>query len=101
VCQVLHTDLNRIRDFTGSRTKIPKEKCIFWASSHLHLHIWSVNLYIKIRAVLFFALSNNFSFLYLSLYTAFESETWQFTETFEIDFGKNSLRFLWQYIYTF
>jgi hypothetical protein len=29
VCQVLHTDLNRIRDFTGSRTKIPKEKCIF------------------------------------------------------------------------
>jgi hypothetical protein len=56
--------------------------------------MWAVNWCIKIRAGLFFALSNNFSFLYLSLYTIFEFETWQFTETFEIDFGKNSLGFL-------
>jgi hypothetical protein len=33
-------------------------------------------------------------FLYLSLYTTFESVTWQFIETFEIDFGKNSSGFL-------
>jgi hypothetical protein len=42
----------------------------------------------------YFLPSNNFSFLYLSLYTIFESETWQFTETFEIEFGKNSSGFL-------
>jgi hypothetical protein len=53
-----------------------------------------VNRCIKIRAVLIFALSNNFSFLYLSLYTTFESETWQFTEMFEIEFGKNISEFL-------
>jgi hypothetical protein len=47
-----------------------------------------------IRAGLFFSLFNNFSFLYLSLYTTFESVTWQFIETFEIDFGKNSSGFL-------
>jgi hypothetical protein len=33
-------------------------------------------------------------FLYLSLYTTFKSETWQFIETFEIDFGKNTSGFL-------
>jgi hypothetical protein len=49
---------------------------------------------IKIRAGLIFALSNNFSFLYLSLYTTFEAETWQFTEMFEIEFGKNISEFL-------
>jgi hypothetical protein len=76
-------------------------ECIFWAPPHLHPHIWVVNWCIKIRADLFFALSNNFSFLYLSLYITFESETWQFTEAFDIDFGKNSSRFLWQYIFTF
>jgi hypothetical protein len=54
------------------------------------------------RSVLayFFSLSNNFSFC-ISLYTTFESETWQFTETFEIDFGKNSSGFLRQYIIYF
>jgi hypothetical protein len=62
--------------------------------TRLHPHIWVVNWCIKIRADIFFALSNNFSFLYLSLYTTFESETWQFTETFEVDFGKNSSGFL-------
>jgi hypothetical protein len=44
-------------------------ECIFWAPSHLAPHIWSVNSSIKIRTGLFFALANNFSFLYLSLYT--------------------------------
>jgi hypothetical protein len=46
------------------------------------------------RSVLAYFLPSNFSFLYLSLYTTFESKTWQFTETFEIDFGKNSSGFL-------
>jgi hypothetical protein len=31
---------------------------------------------------------------YLSLYTTFESKTWQFTEMFEIEFGKNISEFL-------
>jgi hypothetical protein len=51
------------------------------------------------RSVLvFFLQSHNFSFLYLSFYTTFESETWQFTETFEIECGENSLGFLLYYI---
>jgi hypothetical protein len=54
------------------------------------------------RSVLiFFCPSNNFSFLYLSLYITFESETLQFTKTFEIEWGKNCLEFLLYYIYTF
>jgi hypothetical protein len=60
---------------------------IFWAGSQLHPPIWAVNRCIKIRAGQIFSLSNNFSFLYLSLYTTFESKTWQFTEMFEIEFG--------------
>jgi hypothetical protein len=64
-------------------------------------NIWAINWCIKIVLSYFFALSNNFSFLYLSLYTTFESKTWQFTEIFEIEFGENNLGFLWQYIYTF
>jgi hypothetical protein len=49
----------------------------------------------------YFLPSNKFSFLYLSLYRTFESETCQFTGTFEKDFGKNSSGFLRWYIYTF
>jgi hypothetical protein len=45
-------------------------------SFQVHHHIWNVNWCIKIRAGLFFALSNNFSFLYLSLYITFESKNW-------------------------
>jgi hypothetical protein len=67
---------------------------IVFSEHHFTYTPISVNSCIKIRAGLFFALSNNFSFLYLSYYITFESETWQFTKTFEIDFGKNSLGFL-------
>jgi hypothetical protein len=41
-----------------------------------------------------FPLLNNFSFLYPSHYTTFESETWQFTKTFDKEYGKNSSEFL-------
>jgi hypothetical protein len=42
----------------------------------------------------FFPLTNHFSFLYLSHHTIFESKTLQFTETFEIECGENTLVFL-------
>jgi hypothetical protein len=56
--------------------------------------IRAVQRCIKIHASTFFLLTNNFSFLYLSHHTIFESETLQFTETFEIECGKNTLVFL-------
>jgi hypothetical protein len=42
-----------------------------------------------------FSLSNNFCFLYLSHYTTFEYETWQFTETSDIECGK----IFWDFYY--
>jgi hypothetical protein len=52
--------------------------------------IRTINRCIKTCVVPLFALSNNFAFLYISLYTTFESETLQFTETFDRECGKNS-----------
>jgi hypothetical protein len=55
-----------------------------------------------LRSVLvFFCPLKQLLFFYLSLNITFESETLQFTQTFEIECGKNSSGFLLYYIYTF
>jgi hypothetical protein len=45
----------------------------------------------------FSPLKQLFFFISLTLYN-FESETWQFTVTFDIEYGKNSLKKSWHYI---
>jgi hypothetical protein len=84
--------------FVTGEGQVSRDK-IFWAPSYLFSLSGLFRCASRSVLVLFF-LANNFSFLYHSHHTIFESETLQFTETFEIECGKNTLIFVWHQIYT-